>query len=108
MKLLILLGSILLLVTIGIAETLPKISTPLAEAELNKYQYCGTDADCMLVRNGCCKCENFTAINREHQQKFEKQFDCLKASCPTTETTTCNQGVVSCVEHKCKYFNEVK
>ena len=104
MKILILSIAILLLATLGVAETKEKVTVALNEGELNKYQYCGSDADCIVVRNGCCECEAFAAINKEHQATFESQFDCLKASCPTTDTTSCKQGVVSCVEHKCRYF----
>lgn len=104
MKIVISIVAILLLSVVGFAETKEKSTVALSETALNKYQYCGSDADCIVVRNGCCDCEAFAAINKEHQKAFEAEFDCLKASCPTTNPTSCAQGVVSCVEHKCRRF----
>lgn len=83
----------------------------LTDNELAKYQYCGKDSDCMQVINGCCQCmqgDPFTAINKDMLGDFMKQFSCTKVTCPDdVKTHSCNDGVVSCVNFKCRYVGDL-
>ncbi len=80
----------------------------LSAKELLKYQYCGKDSDCMAVINGCCQCiqgDPYVAINKDSLEAFKSKFYCEDVLCPKEESTfACEDGVVSCVSHKCKYF----
>ena len=88
---------------------------PLNEFEVGRYQYCGSDDDCMVALNGCCPCGGkeagekggeYVAINKDHFKDFQKRFDCLKVSCPDDPArSSCERGVVSCKFHKCHYFS---
>lgn len=83
---------------------------PLSAFELGRYQYCGDDRDCMVALNGCCDCANGgedVAVNKERYEAFRARFQCLYVSCgEKTRATECATGVVSCLNHKCRYFNE--
>ncbi len=85
-----------------------KTTNPLAYFDLGKYQYCGSDADCIKANNGCCDCANGgkdVAVNKQHLKDFEAQFDCLHVACTMMAAVPpCGSGVVSCVDHKCKYI----
>ncbi len=85
---------------------------PLSEFELGKYQYCGTDADCIKAMNGCCDCANGgqdVAVNRERYNDFRARFDCLNINCTErARIPSCGSGVVSCVKHTCQYFESEK
>lgn len=78
--------------------------------ELAKYQYCGGDADCTIAVNGCCDCANGgteVAVNRERLQAFRERFDCLHVQCTSNiAEPPCQNGVVSCINHRCHYFDE--
>jgi len=81
---------------------------PYSESELNKFQYCGSDDDCIALSNGCCDCAQggqFVAINKERQPDFGGNFNCIDFVCPKPDRSLCMKGVVSCVEHKCRYFD---
>lgn len=82
---------------------------PLSEFELGRYQYCGSDRDCVAANNGCCDCANGggdVAVNRERLAAFEARFDCLYVSCGEKDTVPpCGSGIISCVNHKCVYFS---
>lgn len=84
------------------------LTKPLTAFELGRYQYCGADADCVLAQNGCCDCANGgedVAVNKERLAAFRARFDCLYVNCANKEVfPACGTGVVSCVNHKCKYF----
>lgn len=84
------------------------VKEPLGEFELGRYQYCGADKDCMVVNNGCCDCANGgkdVAINRERLQAFKDRFDCMQVMCTQLAAEPlCGSGLVSCINHKCKYF----
>lgn len=89
----------------------PKGETkPLSDFELGKYQYCGDDRDCVVAQNGCCDCANGgadVAVNKDRLSAFNTRFDCLYVSCGEEEITPpCGSGVVSCINHKCRYISE--
>lgn len=83
---------------------------PLAAFDLGRYQYCGDDRDCVVVTNGCCDCANGgsdVAINKEHLDEFSKRFDCMHVQCgQKAAQPRCGEGLVSCVNHTCRYFEE--
>ena len=85
---------------------------PLSDFELGRYQYCGSDKDCIIAVNGCCDCANGgveVGINREREEAFHKRFDCLYVQCNHQPAVpVCGSGVLSCLDHKCRYFDEVK
>lgn len=80
----------------------------LSEFELGKYQYCGQDSDCMKAINGCCDCANGgqdAAVNKAQYQDFLTRFRCVDVMCTQlARTPPCGSGVVSCVNHKCRYM----
>ena len=94
----------------------PKLGTgntsPLSEFELGRYQYCGKDTDCTVSINGCCDCANGgieVGVNKERLEDFRQRFDCLYFECGRKlANPPCANGVVSCVNHKCKYFDDVR
>ena len=83
---------------------------PLSAFELGRYQYCGDDKDCQYAVNGCCDCANGSedvAVNKERYQAFRARFACLYVSCgESTSEPPCGTGVVSCVNHKCRYIHD--
>ena len=83
---------------------------PLSAFDLGKYQYCGSDKDCVLAQNGCCDCANGgqdIAINRERVSAFQSRFDCLHVNCTEKASDpACASGVVSCINHKCRYISD--
>lgn len=85
-----------------------KSSYSLSEEVLAKYQYCGKDSDCMEVINGCCQClqgDKYVAIAKNRYEDFKKNFACDNVLCPKEENSrNCMEGVISCVSHKCNYF----
>ena len=65
-------------------ENYKKTIKPLNDFEVGKYQYCGSDRDCVAAINGCCNCVNGgveVAVNKERLEAFRNRFDCLKAKC---------------------------
>ena len=76
--------------------------------ELARYQYCGSDRDCVVAINGCCDCANGgveVAVNNDRLKAFRERFDCLHMTCGMVPPNPpCASGVVSCISHKCKYF----
>lgn len=80
----------------------------LSKFELGRYQYCGDDRDCIIVSNGCCDCANGSpdvAINKDRLASFEARFSCVDVICgEKAADPICGSGVVSCINHKCKYF----
>jgi hypothetical protein len=80
----------------------------LNEFELGKYQYCGSDRDCMVANNGCCDCANGgedVAINVAQAAEFKARFECLSQMCTERGAEPpCGSGVVTCVNHKCRYI----
>lgn len=85
----------------------PKRPT-ISDKDLLAYQYCGKDSDCMPVINGCCQCmqgDKFVAINKERLEAFQDRFTCESVLCPKSEPVSysCEDGVVSCVNHRCLY-----
>ncbi len=87
-----------------------KSTKPISGFELGKYQYCGEDRDCVPAVNGCCDCANGgedVAVNRERLEAFRSRFECLNVSCSEkSREPVCGSGLVSCLNHKCKYFSE--
>lgn len=85
-----------------------KVKEPLSEFELGRYQYCGEDRDCVAANNGCCDCANGgkdVAINKERTEAFKARFDCMQVMCTEMAAEPmCGSGLVSCVNHRCKYF----
>jgi len=83
---------------------------PLSAFELGRYQYCGEDRDCVFAVNGCCDCANGSedvSVNRERLEAFRSRFSCLYVACgEKTREPTCGSGIVSCVNHKCRYFTD--
>ena len=79
----------------------------LSKFELGKYQYCGSDGDCIAVQNGCCDCANGgsdAAINKMHLDDFKGRFHCEEVVCTArAKVPPCGSGVVSCVNHECRY-----
>ena len=86
------------------------LTKPLSDFELARYQYCGSDKDCMVAQNGCCDCANGgedVAVNKERFDAFRARFDCLYVNCGDKEAVpACTSGVVSCVNHKCLYVGD--
>lgn len=84
----------------------------ISDFELARYQYCGQDSDCVVSVNGCCDCANGSAevaVNKNRLADFRKRFDCLKYSCGDKDADPrCENGVVSCISHKCQYIDDVK
>ena len=80
---------------------------PLTEFDLGRYQYCGSDRDCVVAINGCCDCANGgveVAVNRTRLEKFRSRFECLKVNCgKKIPAPACGSGVVTCIEHRCRY-----
>ncbi len=80
----------------------------LPKFELARYQYCGDDRDCIIVSNGCCDCANGSpdvSINKDRLAAYEARFNCVDVLCGEKSVDPiCGSGVVSCVNHKCKYF----
>lgn len=87
-----------------------KSRTPLSDFELGRYTYCGQDSDCVVATNGCCDCVNGAkdvAVNRERLEDFKNRFSCLDVPCRNIDKEQrCGRGVVSCLEHKCKFFSD--
>jgi hypothetical protein len=85
---------------------------PLDDYELGKYQYCGRAEDCIVAVNGCCDCANGgieVAVNKARREDFQKRFDCLYVQCGHKPADPrCANGVVSCIDHKCKYFDDAR
>ena len=81
---------------------------PLNETELKKYQYCGSDEDCTVANNGCCDCANGGAdvsVSKDRLVDFNLRFDCESRPCTMKAAVpACGTGVVSCVNHQCRYF----
>ncbi len=81
---------------------------PLSDFEVGRYQYCGDDRDCIPAVNGCCDCANGgkdVAVNKERFEAFRSRFECIDYRCGNREAENeCGTGVVSCINHKCKYF----
>lgn len=82
----------------------------LAEFDLARYQYCGADSDCVVALNGCCGCEDGgqeVAINKDRLEAFRANFSCDNVACgQKLSSTRCFGGVVSCIEHRCRYIAE--
>ncbi len=82
----------------------------LSKFDLGKYQYCGEDSDCVAVQNGCCDCANGgsdVAINKIHLEDFKARFHCEDVMCTArAKIPPCGSGVVSCVNHECRYVQE--
>ena len=106
-NLLLLIFSLLLTACASHADKKPQ-TTPLDKLELSAYQYCGSDSDCVYANNGCCDCANggeAVAVNKERLKDFRARFDCMKTMCTRMAAVpACDSGVVSCIEHRCKYF----
>lgn len=86
-----------------------KSSVALSSETLAKYQYCGKDSDCIAVINGCCQClqgDKFVAIAKDMLEAFKSNFRCEDYKCGKEESNkNCSDGVVSCINHKCSYFD---
>ena len=82
----------------------------LNDFELAKYQYCGRDSDCVVSINGCCDCANGgieVSVNKDRVESFRSRFDCLHVACTRRAASPpCQSGVVSCVSHRCQYFDD--
>lgn len=81
----------------------------LSEFDLARYQYCGSDRDCVIEINGCCECETGgqeVAINKGRVEAFRANFkECKNIACSEVlEQNHCGGGVVTCVEHRCKFI----
>lgn len=83
---------------------------PLNDFDLARYQYCGKDSDCVATMNSCCDCANGgaeVAVNKDRLADFQKNFDCLHIACTEkAPAVPCLSGVVTCLEHRCKYIAE--
>jgi len=82
---------------------------PLSSYELGRYQYCGDDRDCMAAVNGCCDCANGgedVSVNKERFEAFRARFSCMYVGCGEKDGQKCGTGLVSCVNHKCRYFSD--
>ena len=88
----------------------PKVTDPLSDAELSRYQYCKSDSDCVKANNGCCDCANGgfdVAVSRERLDELKARFSCEKTLCTMlAKVPPCGTGYVSCVSGKCKFFPE--
>lgn len=84
---------------------------PISDVDLKRYQYCGADTDCVKANNGCCDCANGGAdvsVSAERLQEFNLRFECEKARCTKMAAVPeCGSGVVSCVNHQCRYFTDM-
>ncbi len=82
----------------------------LDDFEVGKYQYCGTDADCVKANNGCCDCANGgadVAVNKDRYKEFRDRFNCIDIMCTEMAAVPpCGSGVVSCLDHKCHYVSD--
>jgi hypothetical protein len=80
---------------------------PLSDSELEPYQYCATDKDCVAVHNGCCPIcptkngEKTVWIHRDQKEKFEALFNknCVCAQCVRVDEKRFWKP--TCVEKKC-------
>ena len=82
---------------------------PLSSYELGRYQYCGDDRDCMPAVNGCCDCANGgedVSVNKERFEAFRARFSCMYVGCGEKNGQKCGTGLVSCINHKCRYFSD--
>lgn len=90
----------------------PKVvkGKPLGAVDLKRYQYCGSDDDCVKANNGCCDCANGgedVSVARDRLNDFNLRFECQEAHCTKKAAVPeCSSGVVSCVNHQCKYFTD--
>ncbi|MDD2943284.1 MAG: hypothetical protein PHC51_10005 [bacterium] len=93
-----------------IAAEPPRSNTALSDADLHRYQYCGNDKDCVVMRNGCCDCANGgfdVAINKMRVEDFKARFNCMSTTCTEiAPVTPCGIGTVTCVEHRCDFVSE--
>ena len=83
---------------------------PINDVDLKRYQYCGSDTDCTKANNGCCDCANGGAdvsVSKERLGEFNLRFECEKVACTKMAAVPeCGSGVVSCVNHQCRYFTD--
>jgi len=82
-------------------------SAPLSDKEVEAYQACTTDEDCVYERNGCCDCANGgsdAAINHKRVDAFRARFTCGLTPCTLLDVEPkCGSGKVACVAGKCSY-----
>jgi hypothetical protein len=108
-----------LLVAIGITGSLAvapltygeTVSTKhrLSDFDLVRFQFCGSDNDCMVAINGCCDCANggeTVAVSKDRFDEFKSHFDCAGVPCGMKEAVpACDRGVVTCVRGRCRYVS---
>ncbi len=82
---------------------------PISATDLKRYQYCGADSDCVKANNGCCDCANGGAdvsVSKDRLGEFNLRFECEGVQCTEKASVPeCGAGVVSCVNHQCRYFS---
>ncbi len=73
--------------------------------ELQKFQICQLDEECVYAQNGSCDCNNggkATSVNKANlsvfQNQFKKYVPCTKRGGPW-----CEDGVASCDKNKCSW-----
>jgi hypothetical protein len=73
------------------------LSEPLPPEEVEAYQSCFSEDDCVAIENGCC-CE-MVSIQREQQTAFRSRFSCDEAcECPAKRlVATCRQGTCTLI-----------
>lgn len=80
---------------------------PLPASELEQYQLCETDQDCMWTTNGCCDCANGgteVSIARSQEASFRARFDCANLPCTTMgRRPPCGTGEVACESRLCVF-----
>ena len=79
----------------------------MAASELESYQACGSDEDCIWITNGCCDCANGgveVAIARTKKSAFEARFDCSNLPCTSRgREVECGTGTVACQNALCVF-----
>ena len=87
-----------------------KVKQPLSADDLQKYQVCQTDADCVYANNGCCDCANggqAIAVNKALLDKFQQLFDCDLVACTLMAAVPpCDAGLASCQDQVCVYVRD--
>lgn len=103
--------SVIFFASSALADGMSKERTaPLSDVELLPYNRCNKDRECIYVQNGCCDCANGgkdAAINKSRLADFKKLFKCHQTACTMMAAVPeCGSGVVSCIEHRCRYFTD--
>lgn len=62
---------------LGVAGCGPLVDDPLSDEELTRYSRCESDAECIVIENGCC-CD-MVSIQQTQRSEFRARFSCEEA-----------------------------